>query len=248
MALQCPVCHGTGFEFRSRDDGVATAQRCRCERGERSEHLLRQARIPRRYDHCSFETFEEGHDPSLAAALRSARAYVEQWPARAPGLIFLGRPGTGKTHLAVAIARELIGKGAQVVFYEQRELLKALQGTFDTASLQRETEILGPVLEAEVLVLDDLGAGRITPWARDVMHEVIAQRYNEVRPLIMTSNHLAGNEPETAQRRTQAIDEPLTLTQRLGDALMSRLYEMCEIVRLCGDDYRVGAVRHSRRG
>ena len=128
-----------------------------------------------------------------------------------------------------------------MLFYEQRELLKALQGTFDAASPRRESEVLTPVLEAEVLVLDDLGAGRTTPWARDVMHDIIAQRYNEDRPMIITTNHLMGDEPAT--RRTasdQRLERPLTLRDRLGDALISRLYEMCRIIEIKGKgDYRL---------
>jgi DNA replication protein DnaC len=101
-------------------------------------------------------------------------------------------------------------------------------------------------LSAEVLVLDDLGAGRTTPWARDVMHDVIAQRYNQELPMILTSNHLTGDEPER-EGRLPARDEPLTLRDRLGDALMSRLYEMCRIVPLRGEDYRRGVLHAEHR-
>lgn len=243
METTCSTCGGTGFEIRSHADGLTSATPCVCSQLQRGDRLLRQARIPRRYDHCSFGSYED-QDPSQTKACAIATEWVERWPLVDHGLLLLGRPGTGKTHLVVAMARELARtKGARVLFYEQRELLKELQATFDNANPRTESDVFRPIVGSDVLILDDLGAGRTTAWSRDVLHDVLVQRYNDKSPMLITSNHVPEDE-ETAERRDPAA---LTLRDRLGDGLMSRLYEMCRVVVVEGKDYRRGVLDATMR-
>jgi len=251
MASACTSCHGTGFVLIDGEHGVVTSARCECERKGRQSRLARGANIPDRYQHCSYEPWDSGgsfeiHHPSHQAAWELARDWAVQFPAVDQDLLLIGPPGRGKTHLVVACARYLIAKkGVRVLFHEQRALLKALQGTFEQGAGRQESDVLQPVLDCELLILDDLGAGRTTEWAKDVLHDIIAHRYNEKKHLVVTTNlPLGDDEP---RRRGRGVDAPSTLRDRLGDALISRLREMCRIVEIGGLDYRTEILSKKHR-
>ena len=106
------------------------------------------------------------------------------------GLLFLGSCGVGKTHLATAIVRELAIKGVPGLFYDFRDLLKEIQDSYNPVSQLTELKVLEPVYDAEVLVLDELGASKPTDWVRDTMTQIISTRYNDKKLTIFTSNYL----------------------------------------------------------
>jgi DNA replication protein DnaC len=234
----CETCQSTGWEFVE-GKGVRPCTQCS---GDRRKDHLAAARIPKRYENCSFDNYvPQGlhTTPNFLAqayALRDSKHLVDEYPNLDIGLLFIGPCGVGKTHLATAIILALIKKkGVSCLFYDFRDLLKEIQDSYNPVSQTSELRVLAPVYEAEVLVLDELGASKPTDWVRDTMTQIINKRYNEKKVTIFTSNYL--DAPSAPNEET--------LTDRVGYRLRSRLHEMCKIIQITGDDYRL-KIRNNR--
>ncbi len=221
----CPLCKG--FGVLEAPDG-RTLVACRCREGKEREARRRAARIPERYRNCGLTNFNELTD-SQRAAKAVARRFVREWPAVDRGLLVVGPVGVGKTHLAVAVLAELVDTvGVRGVFCDFTDLLARIQATFSRGSDESEDEILATYREADLLVLDELGARRPTDWARDVLYGLLNTRYNRKRITLLTTNY--GDAPEKPGGET--------LELRVGTAVRSRLAEMCQLIPLTGPDYR----------
>jgi DNA replication protein DnaC len=221
----CPYCYGSGMEVVAGKG----ARRCRCRAQGGRTKMLEGARIPRRYDGCSLQNyFPAPNNGSQLKAFNYAFRLVREYPAVDRGLLFMGTVGVGKTHLSVAILRGLMEKGVPCLFYEFGSLLKEIQDSYNKISHTSELGLLAPVYQAEVLVLDELGASKPTDWVRDTMMQIIGTRYNDKKLTIFTTNYL--------DARRASTDE--TLEDRVGVRLRSRLFEMCKTVNIEGEDYR----------
>lgn len=248
----CPECRGTGWLRVSRDgaDGVV---RCDCVKNSRFQRLLKNARIPRRYEHCELDIFEfvKGvTTSSIELAKIAADKFVDEYPMSPPfGLLLIGPQGVGKTHLAVGIIKELMRcKGVGCLFRTFPELLKEIQNSYNPVSQSSELSLLAPVLDVEVLVLDELGAQNPSSWVRDTVSYVLNYRYNENKVTILTTNYVDRDDP--ADTKGGIAD---TLTERIGERMRSRLFEMCKTIKMNGKDFRKevkGAEHHfkSREG
>jgi len=249
----CPLCEGTGWKtVKSRAHAGSPndrrVTRCDCQLRARGQSLLTAARIPRRYEHCELSNFEfDGPYRSLAPARMAACKFVEEYPLDKTGLLIIGTIGVGKTHLAVGMIKELIvGKGIACLFYDYRELLKQIQNSYNDSVKTTELDVLRPVFETEVLVLDELGAVRPTEWVWDTVSLILNTRYNDNRTTIITTNYpnlaerdrLNGNVSSRSSEAAKYAAERETLGDRIGDRMRSRLLEMCRIVTMEGQDYR----------
>jgi DNA replication protein DnaC len=203
---------------------VEQAARCECVRRLQGERLLESSHIPRRYRHCELSNFEhDGPFRSLASAHMAGMRFVEEYPLETAGLLLTGPIGCGKTHLAVGIIKEL---------------LKQIQNSYNDSVQATEMEVLRPVFQAEVLVLDELGAAKPTEWVWDTVSHILNTRYNDKRTTIITTNFKDLPPGETESRTARAAKEE-TLGDRIGERMRSRLHEMCRVVRVEGEDFRM---------
>ena len=235
---ECPECGGSGWKRVDLTDRQGVA-RCSCREQSKLQRLIEAARIPPRYQECVFENFDT-LNPKLGRAKTMASRFVEEYPVVDCGLLILGTCGVGKTHLAVSIIRALILRyGTWCIFYDFRELLKQIQSSFNPVVGATEWQIIEPVLQCEVLLLDDLGAERPTDWVRDTFAYIINHRYNQKRTTLITSNFKDGESKLRKLSDGSTVAGEETLAERIGERMRSRLHEMCKVIRISANDYRV---------
>lgn len=220
----CQLCFGTGMECVPGKG----ARRCLCRKPS-LEQKLSWARVPSRYAKDTLGNYYPvpGNGSQLRAHTYCFRL-VSEYPGVDRGLLLVGPVGVGKTHLAAAVVRGLLGKGARCLFWELGALLKEIQTCYGDGTAKTEMEVLRPLYGADVLVLDELGSSKPTEWARDTVMQVVNTRYNERKLTVFTTNYF--------DVRGRLGEE--TLEERIGVRLRSRLYEMCETVVIDGEDYR----------
>lgn len=226
----CPDCDGTGWVLE-RIDERKLARPCACRGVSLRQERLELAAIPERYRECTLENFYELQTAELKRARTIAREFVDRFPFVDAGLLLVGASGVGKTHLACALLSELVSKkGVQGVYVDSSDLLNRIQTSFRPEAAGSREAVLAPFMNAEFLVLDEIGATPPHPWVQDVLYDLLNTRYNRKKTTVVTTNF--SDEPDPAAGVKQTLEE------RIGYRTRSRLYEMCLIVPMRGDDYR----------
>ncbi len=246
----CPICGGTGWKIVERA-GLSGAEPCRCAGEARAEALQEGSGIPPNYVRATLDNFQIPQDNPIArtglgTVLMQVRSFVREFPnPDRPGLLLCGDTGTGKTHLAVAALKVIIDKGHQGIFFDYQNLLDRIRSSYDKTSGSSDKETYRSAMDAEVLLLDDLGSHRVTEWVEDTVTSIVTYRCNHKKPLIATTNLSPDDTGSIAYTTPGGSDvHRKSLREAIGERARSRLFEMCRVVRMPSvEDYRVKRAR-----
>lgn len=203
---QCPTCMA---ERDAKEQDRQRLMQSDLER-RRIEGLFQRAGIPLRFQSRTFDNYQADNE-GQARALRKARAYADGWQnsvAAGTSLIFSGNAGTGKTHLACAIANQLIAQGVSAVFTTVSDAMRAIKRTYDAGSQLTELQAIQAFVDPGLLILDEVGANRGTEYEVQLVFDIINKRYENCRPTIILTNL-----------------DPEALRQCLGERVVDRLRE-----------------------
>jgi len=225
----CPlgICDGSGFVV---DEEANAAAPCRCRAqliGRRKARSL-SAVIPRKYKDVSFDRNPVAQMPE--PVVRQIRGYIRNLEANLAegrGLWLFGEVGTGKTTLAMLVAKAALEAGHSVAIYSMPRLLNEIRRTYDEGSDSSYIQLLDRLGEVDLLHIDDVGAEKSSPWVLEQLYAIVNARYEAQRSMTITTN-LSHEE----------------LIEQIGHRTVSRLVEMCEQLPLLGGDHRP-ALPHS---
>jgi len=248
----CAECGGTGWKIVERA-GLSGATPCECAAVTRTRFNQDNSGIPPNYANASLDNFKIPQDNPTARAglgtvLMQVRSFVREFPAGdRPGLLLVGDTGTGKTHLAVAALKALLDRGHEGLFFDYQNLLDRIRSGYDSTSGASDREAYRSALDAQVLLLDDLGSHRVTEWVEDTVTSIITYRCNHRKPLIATTNvpddDITGRVTDYVTASGREMPKK-ALSEVIGIRARSRLFEMCRVVRMPAvEDYRMKRAR-----
>lgn len=242
----CSICGGTGLIPGTAAGGLKTSRPCECQLEAAILGRLQRARIPAAFASASFEGYKatQHNRRAIEAAKAFCKGFIPGKRNGDRGLMFTGTVGTGKTHLAIAILRHLTAeRGIQGRFVDIRELLDRLRSSYDEGATESHAQIFKPILEADLVVVDELGAARPSDWVFETIELLIGGLYNRLVPVIVTTNlpnlPAGGGLGDSGNGYARAARVE-TLGDRVGSRIFSRLQQMCAAIEMNGPDYRAG--------
>lgn len=230
----CSKCNGTGWVTRVKDD-ADFAQRCDCQQMDQFLIRCRHANIPQRFLTAKLENFYPDKDfPSQAKVKKIVKKFIDDYPPDIKGLLLQGSVGVGKTRLLCTIAAELIKKSNKIDIYyiDWNDFTRELRASFGQYEITNQ--FIAKLSAVDLLLFDELGASNTTPWVLDNIYYIFNKRYNDQKITLAATNYL-----DIAAGETDAFNpQQESLSQRIGERIRSRLYEMMETVIIKGKDMR----------
>lgn len=194
--------------------------------------LLGDSGIKKRFQHRTFANFR-ADTPQRKHAYDLAKAYADLWDkhsAEGTGLYIEGTNGTGKTHLAAAIAMQLITeRRIPVICKTAGDMLLDIKNAFDSAGAT-EKQVLDIYKKVDLLIVDDLGKEQCTDWSISTLYSILNDRYEEMRPTIVTTNY---NSDDLIRALTPKGYDNLKVV-----AIISRLREVSQVMTMAWEDAR----------
>lgn len=196
---------------------------------ETIEYLFKQSNLGERFLKRTFESFDRFRNPKAYDTAYDYAVNFDRYYKDGKGLIFVGPCGTGKTHLAASIANYLIRERyVSVIFGTFSKLLERLRSCYDAEDNTDYENIMYQLENVKLLIIDDFGKEKLTDWVLEKAYDVVNARYENMKPIVVTTNF-----------RLKQLEERLnTGGNFIGEALVSRLIEMCDVVIMSGGDYR----------
>lgn len=197
----CPICNGTGLVLVP-DGGQGTAVECQC--GIRKKMIMNKrfafANLPDSFKNINLDDFRvdiyeseksRGKAEVVIKAVKYWLAEFENMKERGMGLYFYSNTkGSGKTRMAVSIAKELMeNKGCQVKFCTSLQILNEIKTSWEKDSKYSESKLLDFLSTSEILIIDDFGTEQSDKqWINERFYQIINNRYIDKKITIFTSN------------------------------------------------------------
>jgi len=238
----CEECDGDGRVFRQNDRGIAFLSKCSfCSTTRKRLRLLNDSGIPGKFYNATLEIYQPVGLQNKKALSRSQdflKDFKQTSQQIQRGLLFMGGPGLGKTHLVVSILKKLIlEEGLDGKFVDFFQLLSDIRHGYSQD--KSEMSLIEPYLKSKILVIDELAKGRNNEWEQTILDQFISSRYNAADKItLFTTNY-----PDTTKTLsdinglTHSLQKQ-SLAEKVGDRVFSRLIQMCDLIKMEGDDYR----------
>lgn len=231
---KCPEAQKKWEEYDKKQSVLEQKKREEEEREERQRRigrLLGSSGIKKRFMQRTFENFQRD-TPGRSYSYKAAKFYADNWDKikdSGKGLYFEGTNGTGKTHLAAAIALQLIGNGVPVICKTGADILQDVKRAYDNPEV-KEQQILDIYKNTDLLIIDDLGKEQCSEWSMTTLYSIINDRYESMKPIIITTNY---NTEELAGALSPRGSDSTKI-----DAILSRLRETSTVITMAWDDIR----------